>query len=331
MEAAARQWFDSRTFDAERFSTADLSELKRQSGRTVSVVIPARNEAATVADVVTQIRTTLVVAGLVDELIVLDSDSTDGTAEVARAAGADVFAAREIDTGTPASPGKGEALWKSLFVSTGDLLVFIDADLTEWGPHFVTGLLGPLLTDPGILLVKGFYDRLADDLPPTPGADVPPAAPQGGRVTELVARPLLNLYWPELAAVVQPLAGEWAARRSLMEALPVPVGYGVEFATLTDTWHRHGLPAIAQVDLGRRGHRHQNVHDLGVMAAEILATATRRLPWHAPDEPPAAGGPLSLQQYDREVRDWRSRPVPVAERPPAATNAHYRTAPRCSN
>ena len=144
-----------------------------------------------------------------------------------------------------------------------------------------------------------------------------------------MARPLLNLYWPELAAVVQPLAGEWAIRRSLMESLPVPVGYGVEFATLTDTWRRHGLPAIAQVDLGRRGHRHQNVHDLGVMAAEILATAMRRLPWQPgrratrrgwlDGDPPE--GPLSLQQYDRDVRDWRSRPVPVAERPPARTNA----------
>jgi glucosyl-3-phosphoglycerate synthase len=320
MEAAARQWFDARTYDAGQFSVAALAELKRQSGRTVSVVVPARNEAATVAEVVGQIRAALLAPGLVDELIVLDSDSTDGTAEIARTAGASVFAARDVDTGTPASPGKGEALWKSLFVSTGDLLVFIDADLTEWGPHFVTGLLGPLLTDPGTLLVKGFYDRLADD---QPGVE---AVPQGGRVTELVARPLLNLYWPELAAVVQPLAGEWAVRRSLMESLPVPVGYGVEFASLTDTWSRHGLAAIAQVDLGRRGHRHQNEHDLGVMAAEILATAMRRLPG-----PPDGAAAASLQQYDRRTQDWRSRPVPVTERPPARTNRHYRTAARCSS
>ncbi|MDQ1743132.1 MAG: glucosyl-3-phosphoglycerate synthase, partial [Pseudonocardiales bacterium] len=217
MDSAARRWFDARTFDAGRFDAAQLAGLKRQSGQTVSVVIPARNEAATVAAVVGQIRTALQASGLVDELIVLDSDSTDDTAAIARTAGATVFAARDIDTGTAASPGKGEALWKSLFVSTGDLLVFIDADLTDWGPHFVTGLLGPLLIDPGTLLVKGFYDRLADDLPEQLGATAAPATPQGGRVTELVARPLLNLYWPELAAVVQPLAGEWAVRRSLME------------------------------------------------------------------------------------------------------------------
>jgi len=343
MDGAARRWFDSRTFDAAQFQAAELIEAKQRSGQTVSVVIPARNEAATVAAVVSQIRQALLVSGLVDELVVLDSDSTDDTAAVARAAGAAVFAARDIDTGTPLSPGKGEALWKSLFVTSGDLLVFIDADLTEWGPHFVTGLLGPFLSeglaegrsDNGILLTKGFYDRLADDLPADPAA----ALPQGGRVTELVARPLLNLYWPELAAVVQPLAGEWAVRRSLIESLPIPVGYGVEFASLTDTWRRHGLPAIAQVDLGRRGHRHQNVHDLGVMAAEILATAMRRLPFvpaglPAEDCLPTEGSPPSLQQYDRNApQGWRSRPVPVAERAAARTNQRYltRTVARCSS
>jgi glucosyl-3-phosphoglycerate synthase len=362
VHAAARQWFDSQTFDAAQFQLEALIEAKRGGSTTVSVVIPARNEAATVAAVVSQISRQLVDTGLVDELIVLDSDSTDDTAAVARAAGAAVFAANRIDTGTQTSPGKGEALWKSLFVTSGDLLVFIDADLTEWGPHFVTGLLGPLLSNPGTLLVKGFYDRLADDLPDGPDTT---AAPQGGRVTELVARPLINLYWPELAAVVQPLAGEWAIRRSLMESLPVPVGYGVEFASLTDTWRRHGLAAVAQVDLGRRGHRHQNVHDLGVMAAEILATAMRRLPGGAADRPaeqapppggqalppaggqalPPAGGqpvppaddavqPRTLQQYDRTAPDgWRSRPVPVLERPAARTNPRYlaRTAAPCSN
>jgi glucosyl-3-phosphoglycerate synthase len=269
---------------------------------------------------VSQIGESLLAAGLVDELVVIDSDSSDGTAERARAAGAQVFAAREIATGTQPVPGKGEALWKSLFVTSGDLLVFIDADLTEWGPHFVTGLLGPLLADPAVLLVKGFYDRLADDLP---GGAQP--VPQGGRVTELCARPLLNLYWPQLAAVVQPLAGEWAIRRELVETLSIPVGYGVEFASLTDTWQRHGLAAIAQVDLGQRGHRHQNVHDLGVMAAEILATAMRRLPGGGPlpDEPASR-----LQQYDRRVPDgWLSRPVPTLERPAARANRYYQVRP----
>src|SRR6202012_3495512 len=157
----------------------------------------------------------------------------------------------------------------------------------EWGPHFVTGLLGPLLSDPAVALVKGFYDRQFEDGSANFG-------PQGGRVTELVARPLLNLRWPALAAVVQPLAGEWAARRELMAALPVPSGYGVELATLVDTMNGHGLPAIAQVDLGSRGHRHQSVHDLGVMAAEIQYVADRRYFGWSHGSQPAV-----LSQFDR--------------------------------
>jgi glucosyl-3-phosphoglycerate synthase len=321
VDSAARRWFDTHTFDAADFSIENLLEGKGNT--TVSVVIPARNEAATVADVVSQVGQ-LKDRGLVDELIVIDSDSVDNTAESATRAGAKVFAAREIETGYEPVAGKGEALWKSLFVTTGDLLVFIDADLTEWGPHFVTGLLGPLLTTQNTQLVKGFYDRLADDLA---GSDQ--LAPQGGRVTELCARPLLNLYWPELAALVQPLAGEWAIRRSLMQQLSVPVGYGVEFATVTDTWSERGLDAIAQVDLGRRGHRHQNVHDLGVMAAEILATAMRRLPGGLSPQEPLA----QLQQYDRRPpAGWLSREVPTLERPAAIANRHYHqdgTGPGC--
>ena len=310
MQLAAQRWFDAQTFDAAQFEVAGLFEAKAESGDTVSVVIPARNEAATVSSVVDQLLP-LVSAGLVDELLVVDSDSTDDTAGRARAAGATVVSAADIHTGLPASPGKGEALWKSLFVTSGELLVFIDADLTEWGPHFVTGLLGPLLANPETLLVKGFYDRL--------GPEVRSGTPQGGRVTELVARPLLDLHWPELAAVVQPLAGEWAIRRSVFQTLSVPVGYGVEFAALTDVWQRHGLAALSQVDLGRRAHRHQNVHDLGVMAAEILATALRRLP----AELPLIENPV-LQQYDR-VGGWLERPVPTLERPPAEDVGAYRT------
>lgn len=323
MDPAAQQWFDTATFAGVDLDPGEL--LAAKGDHRVSVVIPARNEAATVASVVSQIRTSLVSLGLVDELVVIDSDSADGTAQQARAAGAQVFAARDIETGTDPVPGKGEALWKSLFVTSGDLLVFIDADLTEWGPHFVTGLLSPLLANQNVQLVKGFYDRLADDLP---GGDEP--MPQGGRVTELCARPLLNLYWPQLAAVVQPLAGEWAIRRELIETLSVPVGYGVEFATLTDTWQRHRLAAIAQVDLGRRGHRHQNVHDLGVMAAEILATAMRRLPGGPTPEEPTG----RLQQYDRRTSTgWLSRSVPTLERPAARANRFYQstTGASCSS
>ena len=191
-----------------------------------------------------------------------------------------MYRASEVAPDLGTFPGKGEALWKSLLVTKGDLLVFVDADLTHWGPHFVTGLLGPLLADPQVLLVKGFYERLYT------GGDGSVTA-DGGRVTELVARPLLSLWWPELAGVVQPLAGEWAARRDLMESLPVPVGYGVELAVLLDTAAAHGLDAVAQVDLGSRGHQHQASHDLAVMAAELLLVAERRRP--APGRPVRAG------------------------------------------
>ncbi|HEX2903336.1 MAG TPA: glucosyl-3-phosphoglycerate synthase [Jatrophihabitans sp.] len=320
MDAAAARWFDASTFRALDFQVEQLLEAK--GAQTVSVVIPARNEAATVADVVGQIHAELVGCGLVDELVVIDSDSTDDTALVAAGAGARVHSAQSIVTGTDPLPGKGEALWKSLFVTSGEVLVFIDADLTSWGPHFVTGLLGPLLTQQRTVLVKGFYDRLLDDQP-----DGPDGSPQGGRVTELCARPLLNLYWPELAAVVQPLAGEWAIRRSVLDSLSVPVGYGVEFATLTDVWSSRGLAAIAQVDLGQRGHRHQGVHDLGVMAAEILTTAMRRMPVGGQTAAPAG----RLQQYSRGAPGgWIARSFPTLERPPARTVASYRTGVTCS-
>jgi glucosyl-3-phosphoglycerate synthase len=292
-----------------------LADRKRDLGVSVSVVIPARDEERTVAGVVSAIARLAADTGLVDELVVMDSDSTDATSRVAAQAGATVYRAREVAPELGTLPGKGEALWKSLLVTKGDVLVFVDADLTHWGPHFVTGLLGPLLDDPRVQLVKGFYERLYAGGDGSVSAD-------GGRVTELVARPLLSLWWPELTGVVQPLAGEWAARRGLMESLSIPVGYGIELAVLLDTAAGHGRDAIAQVDLGSRGHRHQSSHDLAVMAAELMLVAERRRPGsaapsgtqHRPGETP-----VQLRQFERvggEMRQ-RLRPVPVAERPPA--------------
>jgi glucosyl-3-phosphoglycerate synthase len=233
---------------------------------------------------------------------------------VATAAGATVHRSRDVAAGLGAYPGKGEALWKSLLVTTGDILVFVDADLTRWGTHFVTGLLGPLL-DPAerTLLVKACYDRAVDG----------PVG--GGRVTELVARPLLNLWWPELALVAQPLAGEWAASRSLLETLPIPVGYGVELAVLIDTAQRNGTGAIAQVDLGERAHRNQPDADLAVMAAELLLVAERRRVPSADVACPGAGeqrpAGTGLRQFIREDGALRARlrAVPCAERPPVSS------------
>jgi glucosyl-3-phosphoglycerate synthase len=306
-----QDWFRRRTSRWTDWPAAAVMELKERQGARISVVIPARNEERTVANVVAALSRELVTRiPLVDELVVMDSDSADRTGEVAAHAGAAVYRTRDVAAGLGSYPGKGEALWKSLLVTTGDLLVFVDADLTQWGPHFVTGLLGPLLADEQVRLVKGFYARVRTE---SDGS----TSTEGGRVTELVARPLISLWWPELAAVVQPLAGEWAARRSLMESLPIPVGYGVELATLMDTAARHGLDALAQVDLGTRAHRHQANHDLALMAAELLAVAERRRPAAARLEPGSV-----LRQFVRaengEVRP-QARAVPLTERPPAAT------------
>ncbi len=323
MHPAAAAWFAARTSAARDWPAERVAQLRRASGMRVSVVVPARNEAASVGEVAGRIRHDLVDrVGLVDELVVMDSLSTDATAVAAAAAGATVHGVGDVRPDLGVRPGKGEALWKSLFVTHGDVCVFVDADLTEWGTHFVTGLLGPLLTDPAVQLVRGFYDRVLDD-------GTGRRSTEGGRVTELVARPLLARRWPELGAVVQPLAGEWAIRRSLFERLTVPTGYGVEFATLVDTAAARGLDAVAQVDLGSRAHRHQNVHDLGAMATEILAVADRRWRADEPDEPDAPDrGADTIAQFDRDVPGgWRERTVPVTERPPAVSVPGYAPAP----
>jgi glucosyl-3-phosphoglycerate synthase len=287
-----------------------LLSAKQQAGTRISVVIPARNEQRTVGRVVAALRQALVTdLPLVDEIVVMDSDSTDATGSVAARAGATVHRAKDVAPELGTFPGKGEALWKSLLVTGGDLLAFVDADLTRWGPHFVTGLLGPLLADPAVRLVKGFYERVRTE-------DDGSTSTEGGRVTELVARPLLSLWWPELAGVVQPLAGEWAARRGLMESLSIPVGYGVELSTLLDTAAAHGLDALAQVDLGSRAHKHQADHDLAVMAAELLVVAEAR---RDPPAPPPADA--ALRQFVREngAARPRFRPIPTRERPPLVT------------
>lgn len=313
MRAPTREWLAAHSHVHDEFDAASLAAALTGRGETVSVVIPARNEAATVGEVVSVLRRDLVEAvPLVAELVVIDSDSTDATAQVAADAGATVHRSADIAPHLGSHPGKGEALWKSLFVTSGDHLVFVDADLTAWGPHFVTGLVGALTADPGTLLAKGWYDRVMD-------VEGQPPTTEGGRVTELVARPVLDLWWPELAGVVQPLAGEWAARRSLIESLTVPTGYGIEVASLIDTHARHGLEAIAQVDLGARAHRHQKDHDLAVMAAELLAVVHARRDGEPVDIDVDAE---ELQQFARDG-GWRTRPVPLAQRPPANTCDGY--------
>ena len=303
------RWLSTRSWSLTDRPLHRILAAKQRTGQSVSVVLPALNEEETVGEIVAVIRHDLMQqVPLVDEIVVVDSGSTDRTSEVAAAAGARVVHRDEILPRLPAVPGKGEVLWRSLLVTRGDVVCFIDADLREFSSDFVSGIVGPLLTDPGVDLVKAMYDRPL-------GA----AAGQGGRVTELMARPLLNMHWPQLAGFVQPLGGEYAARRSLLEQLPFPVGYGVELGMLVDALHLVGLDALAQVDVGVRKHRHQDGQALGRMAAAIYRTAQLRL----------ARGHLirpSLTQFERDRDGFRPRTysVDTEERPPMAEISEYR-------
>ena len=247
------------------FPATDLAAvLAAKRGRTLSVCIPCRDEAGTVGSLVTAIHHELVAdGGLVDELLVVDDRSTDGTAAVAARAGARVVPIEDIHAVHGIGWGKGNALWAGLVASRGDIVVFLDGDLTSFAADWVVRLAMPLLQDDSVALVKAHAHR-----PTTMGG--------GGRTTELVARPLISLYFPELAGLHQPLAGEYAVRRSVVSELSFVQGWGVEIALLIDIARRHGAEAIAQVDVGIREHRHRPLESLAVQAAEVAATALGR-------------------------------------------------------
>lgn len=253
-----------RAFDHQDFDAGRLVEAK--AGRTVSVCLPAHNESTTVGQIVRIIREQLVERhALVDELIVIDDHSTDDTARVARDAGAIVVAAADVLPHHSNGPGKGRALWKSVHESTGDIIMWCDADVTNFSTAFVIGVLGPLLTTTDVRYAKGFYRR-----PLGTGGE------GGGRVTELVARPLLSLLYPELTDLVQPLSGEYGGYRSVLERVPFLVGYGVEIGLLIDLSRTFGVAALAQVDLGVRRHRNRPLAQLGPQAMTIMQVALRR-------------------------------------------------------
>lgn len=314
------RWLSHRSWSTADRPPARLLAAKRATGTRISVVLPALNEESTVGEIVSVIRDRLMSesAPFVDELVVLDSGSTDRTAGIAAAAGARVEHRDRVLPRLPALPGKGEVLWRSLLVTGGDVVCFVDADLEDFTADFVTGVVGPLLTEPEVELVKAVYDR--------PYGDDPTG---GGRVTELVARPLLNLHWPRLAGFVQPLGGEYAARRGLLETLPFPVGYGVELGLLVDSLHTAGLDALGQVDVGVRRHRHQSGQALGRMAAAIQHTAQVRLA-RGPVARSALTTVTTLTQFER-VRDGsgfagfapRSHEVDTLERPPMREVPEY--------
>jgi nucleotide-binding universal stress UspA family protein len=266
------KWFAENTFHAHEFSDIrKLVGLKERHGVTISVGLPALNEEKTIGTVIKRVKGALMDrAPLIDQIVVIDSDSEDRTVEIATDLGVPVHRHPQILPELGSHRGKGEALWKSLHVLDGDIVAWIDTDISNIQPRFVYGLLGPLLREPKIHYVKGFYQR-----PIRQGDEL--MAEGGGRVTELMARPLINLFFPELSGMIQPLSGEYAGRRELLEKLPFFTGYAVEIGLLIDILESHGLSAIGQVDLERRIHRNQPLPNLSQMAYVILQGAIRKL------------------------------------------------------
>ncbi len=285
------------------YETAQLDPsalVRRKDSTTISVCLPARNEANTVGAILDIITAELMAPGgppLVDDVLVLDDGSTDATAAVAAAHGARVVAVDTILPEVGPGRGKGNVLWRSLAATTSDLIVWCDADVTSFRSRYVCGLLAPLLEDPSVGFVKGYYDR------PTVEAGL-----GGGRVTELVARPLLSRFFPGLAALRQPLAGEMAGRREVLEAVPFVQGYGVETGLIIDVASRFGLDCLVQVDLGVRRHRHQPLAALAVQATEVLQVVLDRVGLGNTE------GKVDLQRADGSVVE-----VPLVQWPPMAS------------
>ena len=266
------KWFAENTFHSSEFSEIkDLMALKEQQGSTISLALPALNEEETVGKVLDTVKQALMIDyPLLDEIVLIDSNSTDRTRQIAQERGVPVHIHQHMLPDLKPRTGKGEALWKSLLVTKGDIIAWIDTDIVNIHPRFVYGIIGPLLLNRNIQLVKGFYRR-----PLKVGDKV--QAGGGGRVTELTARPLLNLFFPELSGIIQPLSGEYAGRREALERIPFFSGYGVETGLLIDIFEKFGLQALAQVDLKQRIHHNQELEALSKMSFAIIQTVLRKL------------------------------------------------------
>ncbi len=313
------KWFAENTFHAHEFSDIrKLMGLKERHNLTISVGLPALNEEKTIGTVIKRVRGALMDrVPLIDQMVVIDSMSTDRTVEIATDLGVTVFRHPEILPETGSHRGKGEALWKSLHVLDGDIVAWIDTDIRNIQPRFVYGLLGPLLAEPQLRYVKGFYQR------PIRSGDAL-LAEGGGRVTELMARPLINLFFPELSGVIQPLSGEYAGRRELLEQMPFFTGYAVEIGLLIDILEHAGLGAMGQVDLERRIHRNQPLPNLSQMAYTILQGAIRKLEErHRIELLTEVGRGMKLINTGKESFNLEVREIGDDIRPPMATIPAY--------
>jgi glycosyltransferase involved in cell wall biosynthesis len=301
VDLAVSSWLTRRRYRAGQFDVGRLQQAKGST--TVSVVVPTKDCAETITGVIERTVGPARAAGLVDEVVVIDG-SADDTAARAREAGAIVLAEDSVLAEFGPALGKGDAMWRALAQTSGSVVCFLDGDTEDADPAHLLGLLGPLLLDPTIELVKGSFAR------PFRAAADTTVAHEGGRVTEIAARPLLNLHFPLLAGFQQPLAGEFGGRRALLETLPFPAGYGVEIAVLIDSLRERGLDALAECDLGERQNRHQPLRALGEMALAVMIAVERRLE----GRPSSSGG-----QFLRPWEDGAIVRVPVIERPPLAT------------
>jgi glucosyl-3-phosphoglycerate synthase len=265
-------WLVTNTFHHSEFADIQrLVEMKERNNHCISLCLPTLNEERTIAKEILIIKSELMMRfPLIDEIVVVDSGSTDQTEEAARAYGASFYYAADILPELKHYKGKGENLWKALYVTRGDIIVYLDADIKNIHQRFAYGLLGPLLTDTGVKYCKAFYDR------PIAVGKSKMRATGGGRVTELVIRPLFSLFFPELTQIIQPLSGEYAGFRDLLEKIPFPIGYGVETSMIMDIYTKWGLDVIGQVDLDRRVHRNQDTKALGRMAFAIMKTFINR-------------------------------------------------------
>ena len=315
------KWFAENTYQADEFSDLQhLLELKHRQGVTISLALPALNEQETVARVIRTARRALVErVPLLDEIVLIDSESTDRTRQIAERLGVPVHVHQQLLPQLGARVGKGEALWKSLMVTRGDLIVWIDTDIVNIHPRFIYGVIGPLLLDRRVQFVKGFYRR-----PLRVEGKV--QAGGGGRVTELTARPLLNLFFPELSGIIQPLSGEYGGRRSALEQVPFFSGYGVEAGLLIDVFERFGLRAIAQVDLLERIHHNQPLEALSRMSFAIIQAVIARIERRY-------GGAI-LEEVNKSMKLIRYQngeyfldvdEVIEGERPPMRSLPEYRT------
>ena len=314
------RWLETNTFHHSEFwDMQELVRAKREAGLTISLCIPTLNEETTIGKEIIVFKSELMDRyPLIDEIAVIDSGSSDRTLEIAASYGADTYLSSEILPQYGFKPGKGENLWKAIHQLRGDIICYVDADIKNIHSKFASALVAPLIYRPEIQYVKAFYDRplaVSDDLRPS----------GGGRVTEILVRPLFSIFFPELTALIQPLSGEYAVRRDVLERLPFPIGYGVETSHLIDLYQLSGLNAFAQTDLDKRVHRNQSTTDLGRMSFGILQSFLDRLTkygmakdlpeWHGFFRQFQAGG-LRHEQVTREIFE--------EERPPMITLPEYR-------